>query len=120
MPPENESRHIMGTMGDLYIIDTATGVETPLGPVTQIRTVEADPREDKIIARLNPTPTATFTIKMPDKKMTRKRFVKKLMAAGVPRNIANSMAEIALIHCHSYAWSYFVISASGYLPWKED
>lgn len=119
MPPENESRHIMGTMGDLYIIDTATGVETPLGPVTQIRTVEADPREDKIIARLNPTPTATFTIKLPDKKMTRKRFVKKLMAAGVPRNIANSISEIVRNNGDSYSWGYFVISVSGYLPWKE-
>ena len=119
MPPKDENP-IMPAMGTLYITDHATGEETHRGPVTQIQTVEADPREDKVVHSINHFPTATFTIKLPDKKMTRKRFIKKLMAALVPRNVANSMAELVMIHGHSYAWGYFVISVSGVLPWKED
>lgn len=115
MPTENENP-IMPAMGTLHII----GEAIDLAQVTEIRTIEADTREDKVVARINHSPTATFTIRIPDKKMTRKRFVKKLMADGVPRNIANSIAELVRNNGDSYSWGYIVISASGHLPWKEE
>lgn len=119
MPPKDENP-IMPTMGTLYIIDKATGEETPLGPVTKIQTVEADPREDRIVHRINHSPEATFTFTIRSKRMTRKKFVKKLMAAGVPRNIANTLAQIVRNNGDSYSWGYLVIGLSGHLPWKED
>lgn len=133
MPPKDENP-IMPTMGTLYMIDMATGEETPLGPVTHTPTIEADasgaysyngvelpPLPDYPIACTNyPEATFTFTFTVRSKRMTRKKFLKKLMADGVPRNIANSMAEIVRSNGNSYSWGYFVIGLSGFLPWKED
>lgn len=118
MPPKDESP-ITPAMGTLYIIAKATGEETPLGPVTSIRTIEADPREDNVVHRINHSPAATFTFTIRSKRMTRKKFVKMLMADGVPRNIANAMAEIVRNNGDTYSWGYLVIGLSGFLPWKE-
>ena len=131
MHPDNEP--ISLGAGTLYIIDQETGEEAPLGQVTQIRGIEADtsgaysyngvqlpPLPEADVHRIKQPPTATFTFTIRSKRMTRKKFVKKLMADGVPRNIANDMADLVLIHGHTYAWGYFVICVSGVLPWKGD
>ena len=105
--------------GTLFITDPATGEKTPLGPIepTAIE-IDADPLDTPIVRKLDKNLEATFTIRVPGKKMTRKRFVKKLMANRVPRNVANSMAEIARAHGHSYSWSWLVINFGGFLPWE--
>ena len=120
MPPKDENP-IMPTMGTLYIIDKATGEETPLGPVTgTIETIVPETISPEAVHWINKNPEATFTIRVPCKKMNRKKFVKQLMANRVPRNVANSMAEIARAHGHSYSWSWLVINFGGFLPWTES
>lgn len=117
MHPDNEP--ISLGAGTLYIIDPETGEEAPLGQVTQIRGIEVDTEEDKIVHRINNPPTATVTFHINSKRMTRKKFVKKLMADGVPRNVANTMAEIVRDHGDSYSWGYLIICLTDHLPWKE-
>ena len=118
MHPDNEPI-ALGT-GTLFIIDPDTGEKTPLGPIHPA-TIEIDATIDTpIVRKLNKNPEATFTIRIPGKKMNRKKFVKQLMANRVPRNVANSMAEIARAHGHSYSWSWPVINFTGFLPWKEE
>ena len=50
---------------------------------------------------------ATFTITPLFPRMSRKRFIKKLMAMGYPRNFARDMAEYARCECFSYSACYF-------------
>ena len=118
MPTDNEP--IALKTGTLYFIDQATGEKTPLGPIepTAIE-IDAAPLDTPIVRKLDTNLEATFTIRIPGKKMNRKKFVKQLMANRVPRNVANSMAEIARAHGHSYSWAWLVINFSGFLPWED-
>lgn len=118
MPTDNESINpIALRTGTLFITDPDTGDKTPLGPIepTAIE-IDAAPLDTPIVRKLDTNLEATFTIRIPGKKMNRKKFVKKLMANRVPRNVANSMAEIARAHGHSYSWSWLVINFSRFLP----
>ena len=130
MHPDNEP--ISLGAGTLYIIDPETGEEAPLGQVTQIRCIEADnsgtysyngvqlpPLPELDVHRIKHPPEATVTFHINSKRMTRKKFVKKLMASGVPRNVANTMAEIVRDHGDSYSWGYLIICLTDHLPWKE-
>lgn len=42
--------------------------------------------------------------------MTRKRFIKKLMALGYPRNFARAIAEYSWKEGKPYGYVYFLIS----------
>lgn len=118
MHPDNDP--IALRTGTLYIVDEATGEKTPLGsiePSAMAIDISITP-PDTYIRKIDKNLEASFTIRIPGKKMNRKKFVKQLMANRVPRNVANSMAEIARAHGHSYSWSWLVINFSGFLPWE--
>jgi len=116
MHPDNEP--IALRTGTLFIIDPATGEKTPLGHI-EPATIEIDATIDTpIVRKLDTNLEATFAIRIPGKKMSRRKFVKQLMANRVPRNVANSMAEIARAHGHPYSWAWLVINCSGFLPWE--
>ena len=121
MHPDNEPINPIDLRtGTLFITDLATGEETPLGPVTDINeTIVPDPISPDAVHWINKAPEATFTIRIPNKKMNRKKFVKQLMANRVPRNVANSMAEIARAHSNPYSWAWLVINFGGFLPWED-
>ena len=123
MPIDNENPIDLRS-GTLYMKVPDTGEVVCLGqcgPITG--TIEADPADPIVAGQINMPKEATFTFNIParkmNRKMNRKRFVKKLMGAKVPRNVANSMADIVWMHGHSYSFGYMVISASGYLPWED-
>lgn len=122
MPVDSENPITPATLasGTLYLIDKTTGEETPLGPVKAISTVEAAPENNEVVHRINTGEEASFTFNIQFHKMNRKRFVKKLMAVGVSRNDANSVAEIARKNGHSYSWCYLVIYFTGLLPFKDS
>lgn len=117
MHPDNNPI-ALGT-GTFYITES-TGDRIPLGTAADIHmeTIVPDPISPEAVQWINKSPEATFTIRIPCKKMNRKKFVKQLMANRMPRNVANSMAEIARAHGHSYAWAWLVISFGGFLPWE--
>lgn len=120
MPTDNESINpIALRTGTLFITDLATGEKTPLGPIepTAIE-IDAAPLDTPIVRKLDTNLEATFTIRIPGKKMNRKKFVKQLMANRVPRNVANSMAEIVRNNGDSYSWGWLVICFGGFLPWE--
>lgn len=120
MPIDNENP-ITPASGVLYMKDPATGEDVCLGqcgPITG--TIEADPADEIVIGRINKPQEATLTINIPPiRKITRKRFLKLLMSYRVPRNVANSMAEIVRKSGHTYAWGFVVIKFTGFLPWED-
>lgn len=107
--------------GTFFITDPDTGDKTPMGTAADIHieTIIPDPISPEAVHWINKAPEATFTIRIPNKKMNRKKFVKKLMANRVPRDVANSIAEIARANGHSYSWAWLVINFSGFLPWED-
>lgn len=119
MPIDNENP-ITPASGVLYMKDPETGEDVCLGqcgPITD--TIEADPADPNVVHRINEPKEATLTIKIPIRKITRKRFLKLLMSYGVPRNVANSMAEIVRKNGHTYAFGFLVIKFTGFLPWED-
>jgi hypothetical protein len=117
MPTDSENTINLGS-GMLFMTD-ANGKQIDLGPCSSIGTIEADPVDKNVVGRINTGAEATFTCTVHSRRMSRKRFVKKLMGYRVPRNVANSMADIVWLYDKSYAWGFFVINASGYLPWEN-
>lgn len=119
MPTDNEPINL--STGTLFFTNPNTGDRTPLGTAVDIHmaTIVPDPISPESVHWINKSPEATFTIRIPAKKMSRKRFVKKLMASSVPRNVANDVADLARTHGHSYAWAYLVISCGAFLPWES-
>ena len=118
MPIDNENP-IALSAGTLYLKDPATGENICLGPCNPIINPEEDPVAPSVAHLINIGKEAAFTLNIPARKMNRKRFVKQLMASRVPRNVANSMADIVWMHGHSYSLGYMVISVSGCLPWED-
>ena len=119
MHPDNNPIDLSG--GTLFIIDPDTGEGTPLGTVTDIHeTIVPDPISPEAVQWINKSPEATFTIRMHAKKMSRKRFVKKLMGYCVSRNKANAVAAIARERGDSYAWAYMVICFNVITIWEES
>lgn len=59
---------------------------------------------------------ASFTIKIPFRKMSRKRFVKKLMAKGLSRNSANFAAKLVENNSSNYRNDYLMITFFGGVP----
>ena len=118
MPTDNEPINL--SAGTLFIIDPDTGEKTPLKVTDIHETIVPEPESPDAVHWINKAPEATFTIRIPGKKMNRKKFVKQLMANRVPRNVANSMAEIVQAHRHSYSYGWLVLCIGGYLPWELD
>lgn len=119
MPVDNENPIDLSS-GTLYMKNLETGEDICLGqcgPITG--TIEADPADPIVAGQINLPKEATFTIKIPIRKITRKRFLKLLMSYRVPRNVANSMAEIVRKNGHPYAWGFVVIRFAGFLPWED-
>lgn len=118
MPIDNENP-ITPESGVLYMKNHETGEEIYLGPCSPISTTAADPVDTNVVHQINTGAEATFTINIPIRKMNRKRFLKQLMAYRVPRNVANSMAEIVRKNGHPYSWGFLVIKLTGFLPWED-
>ena len=115
MPPKDESPITLG-MGTLYIKDDATGETTPVGQISSIdhATIIPEPASPEPVYWINPN--ETFTFHLYERKMSRKRFVKMLMARGYGRNFANSIARIAASDRSSYRTNYNLIALYGVLP----
>lgn len=119
MPIDNENPIDLSS-GTLYMKVPDTGEDVCLGPCRPIAgTIEADPADPIVVGQINLPKEATFTIKIPIRRISRKRFLKLLMSYGVPRNVASSIAEIVRKNGHSYAWGFVVIRFAGFLPWED-
>ena len=115
MPPKDESPITIG-MGTRYIKDDATGGTTPVGQISSDHaTIIPEPPSQEPVYWINRIP-ATFTFTMYERKMSRKRFVKLLMARGFPRNFANYIAKIVVGNRQRYRKSYQMIALYGLLP----
>ena len=119
MHPDNEP--ITLGAGTLYMIDQATGEETPLGQVnTDHETIEADPIDTSAVLRINTGEEASFTATLQVQRMSRKRFIKTLMGYCISRNRANAVAKIARDRGHPYGWAFTVILFTGFQLWAES
>lgn len=119
MPIDNENP-IIQSSGFLYMNNPETGENVCLGPCRPITgTIEADPDDPIVVGQINLPKEATLTVYIPIQKINRKRFLKLLMSYRVPRNEANSMAEIVRKNGHTYAFGFLVIKFSGFLPWED-
>ena len=120
MPIDNENPITLAS-GTLYMKDPETGENHCIGQCGPISsTIEADPADNPVVGRINTGAEATLIVKIPPiRKMSRKRLVKLLMSYRVPRNVANSMAEIVRKNGHTYAWGFLVAKFAGFLPLEE-
>lgn len=121
MHPDNEP--ITFGSGTLYLINKETGETTPLCPVhegTIIKEISIDTSTTDNIVGKTVTDEATFTFTIPTKKLTRKRFIKKLMGHCVPRNAANAVAAVARTRGDPYSWAYMVIGFTSIQLWAES
>lgn len=84
-----------------------------------VQKMEITPAEEPVInvpklKRLQET-EFTFTTRFFLKRVSRKRFVKKLMAGGVPRNVAATIAKNVRCTKATYGNHLWLMQVSGYL-----
>lgn len=127
MPPEFENTIDLG-QGTLIFTDLETGTETavPVNLGTMETTTEIPTMEMSQEARdwfnkvLSSPEGVTFTVRLQSRKMSRKRFAKLLMAAGVSRNDANFTTKIAQFLNRPYEQCYVEMAMLGGLLLTKD